>query len=247
MSKLSDEKITAYLDGALSPEEVLHIDEERALDHNLDQRIRQLDFNVATLGRNFDEMLGQAPHFTFELDEQKPVWRGAAMAASIIAMFGFGFAAATLTKPVSHENLSWVDAVAQYQMLYRTASLKDLNPTPEQRKKQLRPVAAKLGFDLSQAKISVNGLEYKNTNLLFFKDMPLAQIAYLDKQNRPVSFCIIKRKKNSVTDIKTRTLNKQMQVAEWSRGQYGFMVIGNVDKQEIIELAKQFKALSADL
>ena len=76
----------------------------------------------------------------------------------------------------------------------------------------------------------------KRTELLDFRGMPLAQVAYLSPSDGPVAFCIIANGKPDTP----LTLEKQgdWNVGFWNAGGVGYMVIGKIAPATLEALAK---------
>ena len=256
MTRWTDEHIIAYLDGKLDMEQgqALHCDRQH--DRELDAYIRSMEIDIDELAAAGDEMLAGAPEFNFEkktTSEKKttdmPMWRQTAMAASVLAVFGLGFLTAQFFPSKNPPPENWLQAVAEYQMLYSTKTLELLEKTDDQRSREVAEIGRKLDLILARSDVDVDGLAFKRAQLLNYKKKPLVQFAYLDTDGTPIAFCIIKKPKNGVKSdvvadipIKEKKMIANQNAAVWSMGNYGFVVIGKKDQKSINRIAETLKA-----
>lgn len=261
MKRWSDEQIVAYLDGKLDMAEGQALHRDRQQDAALDAYVRSMEIDVHELASAADEMLHNAPELPPLPSAHRAEsnlsavpgfagsgkWRTAAIAASLIAVFVAGFLTSNLLSPGDKPPQNWVQAVAEYQMLYTGQTLLLIKKSPDEAAREVADIGRKMGLILARSDVDLDGLELKRSQLLKFKNKPLVQFAYLDKSGVPISFCIIKKagKTDKVgskpSPIKGRKMLAGQNAAVWSMGNYGFVVIGKKDTASINKIAEQLK------
>lgn len=248
MTHWSDEHIIAYLDGKLDMETGQALHRDRQHDPELDSYIRSMEIDTAELTNAGGDDLSGAPAFSFE---QKPVgfsgWRQAAMAASVVAVFGLGFLTSKFLPADNPPPQTWLQAVAEYQMLYTADTLNLQEKTADQLGREVAEIGRKMQIILARSDLNVDGLQYKRGQLLSFKNKPLVQFAFIDDNNTPIAFCIIKRGEKPEQELTNKTLLAGLNAVTWSKGQYGFVVIGKSDPAKINQYAMQLQKRMASL
>lgn len=252
MVKWSDEQILAYLDGVLDLEEGRALYLDRQNDPQLDAYITSMEADTGAIGDTGRELLADPPQFAFERKggggvPAKANWiRYGAMAASLAVVFGAGY---LTSKFVSGENRSpskWVQAVAEYQTLYTGETLELVEKTDDQRAREVARIGRKIDLVLARTDLEVDGLQFKRSQLLTFKNQQLVQFAFVDKAGIPIAFCIIKRATKIDKPPADKRLVAGMNATVWAKGNYGFVVIGKAPGSEIKQYANvlQKKMLS---
>ena len=248
--KLNETEILAYLDGNLDERRARDIDAARKRDQELDSQIRAMEIDVPALKDSFDELLEDAPQY--KLTTVSPVladqpharafWRPAAMAAGIVLAFAAGFASSHLSFEKTAAKAGWLEAVAEYQSLYSQETLLLIEISEDSQQREIEKISQKLGLSIKPDQLNITGLELRQARLLKFKNKPLAQFAFLDSNNNPIAFCIIRRGPRPAYGIKPKQLKAGLNAAEWSMGEYGFVVVGRNTQSDITALARRFMA-----
>lgn len=224
--RVSDETLTAYLDGELSAEEQRQVEAALENDPALVDRLEALAIPVDKVRDAFDTLLPQAPPYRVPKPEaSRPAWMPRAAAAGLVAA---GILLGALWSPWQHQSLNsdWKMAVANYQVLYVPATLPGATPAPDKATAQLASLSDKLGRDLTEA-ASVDGLDYRRAQMLGLGGNPLVQIAYLSGDNDPVAICIT-RVDDPSYGPKAEML-AGLASAHWVEDGYGYLVIGGED------------------
>ena len=110
--------------------------------------------------------------------------------------------------------------------------------TPDQQQSGLDLVSGALGLQLDPAKIAVEGLRFKRAQLLEWNGAPLAQIVYLDAEDRPIAFCIRQASVGGPEGLTDASM-LGMAATTWQSGEYGFIVIGPAEQEKIRKAADQ--------
>lgn len=235
---ISDETLTAFLDGALSHADAKRVSDAIEFDPNLAARLEALSIPLDDLRPAFDTMLDDAPanlvpnppsHTQFGI-------LPTAIAASVVLAAGIAIGA-YVTKPAPSPG-GWHAYVAAYQALYVEDTLNIVEQTAAETQSQLTRVSASLGRELDSA-IQVPGLAYKRAQVLGFKGKPLVQLAYLSESGAPLALCIIRSEKSDA--IKSMKL-EGLEAASWSDGTFAYLLIGGKDPDQIEAAATHLQA-----
>jgi anti-sigma factor RsiW len=162
-------------------------------------------------------------------------------AAIVIALLAAGIASwATLRIASNDEREDWRAAVVEYMDLYTNDTLALDKPDPSVSAEKLRVISEKLGMPLTPADVAVQGLSFRMAQILSYDSAPLAEIAYVDAEDRPVIFCIIA---NGGGDAPIRSEKRgDLSLSSWSHAGRGYLVIGRLPEQQSAELARTFQA-----
>lgn len=242
MTQWSNEHIIAYLDGTLDLVRGRALHRDRQMDPELDAYIRSMEVEMTRIAQDAEQMLADPPAFTFKKpDTGGGFMRPMAIAASIATVFAGGFVSAWLLRGDGGPPTKWVEAVAEYQMLYSGDTLTLLEKTEDQRAREVAAIGRKLDIILAHSDLQVEGLTLQRSQYLTFKGQPLVQFAYLDANKNPVAFCIIKRKAKKDQPPTSRKVHGQPAII-WSKGNYGYVVIGKSPPATVKEAAEKLKA-----
>jgi anti-sigma factor RsiW len=241
---LSDEALVGYLDGALPPDRRAEIDALRAEDATLEARLQALDVDVGAIRAAFDAHLASAPVEVLRRrlapggtrpqpsSRWERPWLRLAAAVLIGAVLGYGGSRLFTGSPTS----DWHVAVAEYQALYTTDTLKPLAIDPTTLQRQVSLAAAALGKAVTVDMLHVEGLELKRAQVLAFKNNPLVQFAYLDPAGTPIAFCATLSAGANVP--RESTTIDGLATAFWSKGGISSMVIGGQGTAAIDNIAR---------
>lgn len=251
----TDIALTGLIDGALPPDERAALEARLKTDAALQARFEELAGAGPSVDA-FDLLLDDAPmeRLTAALDAAaaRPAndrgwgWIAAAAAAILLVVVGtgVGFGIARFAFPevqvVHGPPANWRVAVADYWGLYTEETLAAIPDDPERRDQELAEVGARMSIDLTADKIALPDMQIKRAQVLEFKGLPLAQIAFLSQDAGPVAFCIIA---NNKPDIPL-TLEEQegWPVAFWNRDGIGYLLIGKLPEPTLRTLAQDLEA-----
>jgi len=180
---------------------------------------------------NWRRRLPVASPFT-EIRIRQRGWMQLAAALLIGAVIGGGGVHLFRGSPAS----DWHMAVAEYQALYTTDTLKSLDSDPTVLRPQVTRAAAALGAHLAADVLQVPDLQLKRAQILSFDQRPLVQFAYLDRAGTPIAFCAT-RSDPATAPMQVTTMDG-LAVAFWSKGGFGYMVIGGRQTADIEAIAK---------
>ncbi|WP_299191063.1 hypothetical protein [uncultured Litoreibacter sp.] len=231
---ISDEDLTAYLDGEADDALSSRIEAALAMDASIAQRLEALSIDVGSLKGALDGLLPSAPRDLVPAraaaNTNRPWGIGATVAASLIVGVTAGYLYASKPAPEP----GWMAYVAAYQALYVNATLADAGGAQGT---ELAQLAGVLGRDLEGVDTAPN-LTFKRGQVLGFKGKALVQLAYLSSAGDPVALCIIKT--SGEAKPVTTTQLEGMQAASWSDGNHAYLLIGGDDAALVAENAAFF-------
>jgi len=225
----TDEQLTAFLDGELPADQTRAITDTLETDAQLSARLENLHVDFASIKAAFEGVLDEAPVIALPEPAAKGMnWRGIGnIAAAACLALVIGFAAGRQTAP--EPQTGWIAAVAEYQDLYTKETL-DLYGA-ENWAVEVAAVSKQLGLGITIADLEIEGLAYKQGQILTYNDKPLAQFMFQAANGTPIAICVIKSGKAD-SEMRIKTPNG-LNAVVWHKGGYGFVVIGDMDKAEI--------------
>ncbi|MEM9581995.1 MAG: hypothetical protein AAGA08_02675 [Pseudomonadota bacterium] len=231
---ITQEDLTAYLDGEASDALVTRIEAELGQNAELQARLAGLELDTAAMRVAAEPLLADAPQgLVPQPQASRQSKTGWAIAASLIIGLGAGYL--LFAKPAS-DKPDWMAYVAAYQALYVPETLARLDDTAQT---DFSYLSDQIGRDLSPA-AQANNLDFKRGQVLGFEDTALIQLAYADASGGPVALCIIRN--TSAPQGLTLTEMEGMQAASWSDGTHAYLLIGGQDADLIAQSAADFKA-----
>lgn len=254
---LSDEHLTAFLDGALSPEEAAAVERRIDTDPAVAERVEFLMRASLPFAEAYRPLLDEAPVARLEamLDEvsaASPARSGLAISrrgllAALAASVAFGmvfdrFALQSLRGIGAGEGEEraeageWRGLVAQYMALYDADTLVGVAPPPERQVAELGAVNERLALALTPQAVALEGADFKRAQVLSYDGRPLAQILYLDPESGPLAFCIVRKAGPVIAPDTEQRLG--MTVVHWSNGSHALMLIGHAPKDRMQALAR---------
>ena len=241
---ITDEELVAYLDGALDLERHREIEAALAHDELLAARIARLDIDTDSIRAAFGMIEDVAPvaqlrtRLEQDLSRVRRVRQWPRIAAALIVGVGLGLGMGL--GPAFLAAKDWRVAVADYQVLYTTATLASIGGDAANQRGEVATVTGKLQLPIAVDALQVAGLTFKRAQLLQFEGQPLAQFAYLDQAGTPFAFCVT-RTGNADSEIQTGKLHG-LSAASWNKNGYGFIVIGGTQDETVRRAAVVLQA-----
>ncbi len=181
-------------------------------------------------------------------DHASRSWWRPAMAACIAVTLMVGFAAGygtnevrkpQITAAVQTEAEIWRQAVADYQALYTRETLSTAQTDPTAQSAGLLRVSEALGLALPDAVSQVPGLDYKRAQILKFGEQPLAQLAYLYKDDIPIAFCIVRL--DDPDQAAKNEVRSGLNIVHWAKDGFSLMVVGDLPVDELDNFAREIE------
>lgn len=250
--QITDEVLTAYLDGALEASVSAQIDAALAHDDALAARLATLDVPMDQLRDLMAPAVWNAPALpadvlhspaAFVVPEpanapSKPLMRRLWVPAAVAASFAAGLFVAPMFAPAppSAGSPKWVEAVASYQALYVTATLDHATQAPDATAGVLTQASADFDVTLDPA-IDIDGLDFKRAQMLGWNGKPLLQIAYLDGDGTPMALCLTRV---GAEDRGPKTsVSHDLAGVSWVKNGVGYYLIGGQDIERVETLSQQ--------
>ncbi|MEL6476276.1 MAG: hypothetical protein AAFR17_03040 [Pseudomonadota bacterium] len=233
---IDDAALVRVLDGTASPAQARRVAEACAQDPALQAKRDAMSVDIGDIRAGMDAVLLQAPEMT--LPQAERTWRPIWQAAAAVLIFAVGLAAGRLLPGDGYgAEADWHQAVADYQVLYTTATL-TTSPLPRQmRDAGLSRTAAALGLDLTPERVATSDMTFQRAQILQIDGAPLAQLVYLDANSQPIAFCITRRDGPDTAPV-TRQFGRQT-ARIWQQGGYGFILIGPVAETSLIAATRE--------
>ena len=242
---IPEDKLLAYADGLLPPEEAAAVERDLADDAEaraLLDALRASDLPY----RDAVETLVEVPDLSAiraAIDAQntpsdapsQPAFftRYRAIAASVAVFFVVGLLAGqhlfAPEAPKPTQWAVWVDRIASYQALYSRATLSMRNPPADRIDRQMARVSKAIGANIAAPNLTALDADFKYARMYALDGLPLAQIAYLPRQGEPFSLCLMKTDKpdHAPRYSKAHGIN----VATWRRGGIAYVYVGDTPKE----------------
>ena len=230
---ITDDALTAYLDGEADATLVAQIDAALVEDTGLAARLEALSIDKALLQEAFAPDALAAPAYAPPQPAMQtaPRW---AFPAAIAASFVAGLLIMAALRPAP----TWVDTVASYQALYVTATLSGPTQTPDRAEAVLQQAEDLLGVDL-RAATAVAGLEFKRAQVLAIAGQPLIQMAYLDENGEPFAFCVTGS--GQAADVAGQMMSHGLATNAWVQDDVGYVLVGGSDLDAVTALSAGFQ------
>jgi len=232
---ISDEVLTAYLDGELSEAERADVDAALETNADVQGRLAALDLPLDAVRERLDAVLDMAPPPP-ELGAPvaAPAWlpKWAGLAAALVLGLGLGGWA---MRPAE---VDWVEVVANYQSLYVTETLAAPRLPEAEESAKIADLSNSLGIDLSPL-TELAPVMFRRAQMLGIEGEPLVQMAYL-AGDVPVAICVTPIDGADTGVELDRRFD--MEAASWVEGGYGYLVIGGDDRDLIRDVADQVRS-----
>ncbi|MEM6624710.1 MAG: twin-arginine translocation signal domain-containing protein [Pseudomonadota bacterium] len=248
-SPITDEDLTAYLDGEADSDRLAVLDAALRDDPETARRLRELSaVSVDDMRAALAPMLTTAPPFpdlapgavmsdaevtplrrSIRAEQQKTLdaWapsrrRVLQFAASVACVAaGAGGYAALQTPGVE----SWSDYAAAYHRLYSADTLAMVMTDEPQQLAQLVTISAALGTEIELAALQQAGMRFVRGQLLSFDDRPVAHLAFMAEDGAPVALCIYPVAGKARTP--TAEVRFGVPVLAWSSHAFEAVLLGN--------------------
>jgi anti-sigma factor RsiW len=253
--------LVAFIDGELDESARRAIEARLAAEADLRAHLALLHDGARPFAQAFQALLDEAPVERLKaaaaaLDArqspplpQRPKFRLDSLGiAAAIVLFCAGiatgrYATAMLAPPPAETTASvdghqedWRQAVAEYMALYTADTF---NIAPEGQERGLATIGAKIGLELTPARVALADLPLKAAQILSFNGAPLGELAYVDPATGPLLFCIIKNAGPDGAKIVQKL--EGFAVVSWARAGRGYMLIGRLPESKMAELADSLR------
>ncbi|MEJ6392117.1 anti-sigma factor [Gymnodinialimonas sp. 2305UL16-5] len=253
-----EEKLSAFLDGELSPDETRSVEAALEADPALQRRLEDLMAADTLAQREFAAELDEAVPFALAAAIQgapeapsKPanspepvVTRrssfgliAASLAGALAIGGGAGFLAGQNTTPeLASAGGGWLEDIADYHAIY-AEQVRHLVEVPAEEAAHIETwLSATLETEVRIPDLSGKGLQFEGARLLVAAGRPVAQLVYTDGDRAVVALCQIQSNAPN-TEFASRTINAFDMVTFGNDGS-NFVVVGDAGRPDLRAIAE---------
>lgn len=232
---ITDEELTAYIDGQADAALSARVNEARAGDTNIAARLDALAAPVDAIKAAYDlDELAPPPFPSKILDRAPGGIRRIVVPLALVASFAVGMLVMSALRPAP----TWVDTVASYHALYVTETLSGATQPSEISDAVLQSAQEALGVDLRPA-TTLPGLTFKRAQILAIDGQPLLQMAYLDADGLPFAFCVTLP---GVADQDyQQRMSHDLATSSWIEDGVGYLLVGGDSFDRMADLSAQLR------
>jgi anti-sigma factor RsiW len=256
------DKLSAYLDGALSPDDAREIEQLVESDPRVAAELADLSRVDLVVNGAFASMLAEPIPMTLArtIDrapsgvaatlqpanlQRAPVWRAIAAGLALVLIGGAGGAYLTRAALPAPQQvaMSWLDQVAEYHLVY-AAQKRHLVEVPASETEHLQKwLFETTGVAFTVPDLTASGLTFQGARLLVASGKPVAQLLYTDATDQVVALCFLAGGDASLgaghTTPVSRTA-KGVEMVWWKSDDASYVVVGpstGIDLKPIAEAA----------
>lgn len=256
-TSIGEEDIHAYVDGTLSDERRIQV--EQALERNPELAGRVSDyFSLNSLfHERYDRVLNEPVPKRLQPRTSRS-WREAAnwpqfagLAAALVIGVGIGVGAnmgkdtiarlssgTANTRTVSYETPdAFARQAAIAHVVYMPKVYRPADMGVDQEQEFVQMLANKLGTNVHPPLLTKSGFELMGGRILPGDDGPVAQFMYRDSKDERVTLCISHRKANTNTTAFKLYQDGSVNVFYWVDGDFGYAVSGGIDRSVLLQLS----------
>ncbi|WP_095590497.1 anti-sigma factor family protein [Actibacterium ureilyticum] len=248
------ERLSAYVDGALSPDQMTEVEALAARDPAVLAEIESLQALDLQLNDAFDQMLDlpgadalppalQPVAPTAANLNQAPSWgfgQIAAMLAMLLVGAGGGWFVAQNSAPPAQvaQARGWMAEVADYHRVYAT-QVRHLAEVPASEKEHIEAwLGQTTGVPFKVPDLSAAGYTFQGARLLVAAGKPVSQLLYTDAAGQVLAICAIAGGDPEGTGEFTPRDFGDVQMVNWKTGTASYVVVGTPD-MDLPVLARQ--------
>jgi anti-sigma factor RsiW len=249
-------KLSAYLDGELSPEDSAALDARLEADPALRAELDALKAANAAAEEDFAALLGQpvplaiaraveaapAPQAARAAPGPRPPrWRALAASLALIA-FGAagGYLAARIGQPAPR--VDWVADVAQYHAVYARQKV-HLVEVPATEAAHIRTwLTDQVGVPFQIPDLTAEGLTFQGARLLVAAGRPVGQLMYTDASGGVVALCFIASDLPPPAAPESRRADG-FDMVVWGKDGARFLLIGPEGYRDFPEIAAAARSI----
>lgn len=254
---VSTEKLSAFLDGELAPQDMLEV--ERALegDTKLQAELDALMHADDALKQHFDALLEapvplelakgieafDVPQVANSTISPKPRLWVTSLAAAIALAVGVtgGFFLGQGTDHAGGQTQvaarGWLDDIASYHRVY-AGQKRHLVEVPASEALHIQAwLSNTVGTEVAIPDLTSQGLTFEGARLLVAADKPVAQLMYTDADGAVVALCLT-RTQTPIAGLNTRQIG-DFDMVSWGAGTANFVLVGDHGREDLSEIAVQ--------
>ncbi|MGC3939637.1 anti-sigma factor family protein [Roseobacter sp. EG26] len=247
------ENLSAFLDGELSETDTRKIESALETDTRLQAELASLieadqlakeEFAALVdepLPRDLVKSIQNAPETPVANSPAAPTRRAnwlTAMAASVaLAIGGVGGFLTGSSQPEQQVAApGWLQDIADYHEVYADQKRHLVEVAASERDHIQVWLSTTLGTDVRVPDLSENGLEFQGARLLVAAGKPVAQLMYLDADQRVVALCQI-QSASPRDGFADQTIG-DFDLVSWGGETSNFVVVGDDDRGDLVDIAR---------
>lgn len=252
------DQLSAYLDGALTPDDATAIERLVATDPAVAAEFEALSRVDDAARSAFDSLLADPVPETLTVAvtrspttpvaanlPHRPLWQIIAAALALLLIGGAG--GAFVTRSTSSNQVAsaaaWLDQVADYHMVYASQK-RHLVEVPASETDHLQKwLAETTGVAFTVPDLTANGLTFQGGRLLVASGKPVAQLLYTNASGQVVALCFLAGGNAAMgtgTPALTTRNTDRVHMVWWNSKDASYVVVGptsGVDLQSVAETA----------
>lgn len=253
---ISTEKLSAFIDGELSPQDMFEVERALEEDADLQAQFRGLMQADEALKAHFSDLLTDP----VPLDLAKSIedFAPAAVAntpatptlrfglssltaaiALIIGLAGGYFLAKGTMQPTGGTQIAargWLDDIASYHRVY-AAQKRHLVEVPASDAAHIKTwLTASVGTQVRIPDLTARGLTFAGGRLLVAADKPVAQLIYTDQNGAVVALCAIQTS-TPIEGLNNRRIG-EFDMVSWGSGTANFVLVGDQGRADLSQIAQ---------
>lgn len=250
---IGSEQLSAYLDGALPPEDMQAVEDALEHDAALQDELEALMAGDAIAQDAFGAMLDEAvPQSLISAIENavpaqpanqpaRPTrFVGLAAAAVVGALVvgslaGYMLGAATPATQVASAR-GWLDDIADYHAVYAQQVRHLVEVGADEADHIETWLTNTVGVDVRIPDLQDSGLTFQGARLLVAAGKPVAQLIFTDSENRVVALCMI-QSPNPADDTSARRIGA-FDMVSWGAGNANIVVVGDEGRGDLEAIAQ---------
>lgn len=246
---ISDELLVALLDDALSADDAVYVQTALNLDAGLRARRDRLAEGQAPFAEAFASLLATSPSqigrerlAAVEIASQRigsPAegwFNRRSFAVALVATAVLGPLGIMLGRTMRPDMNNWREAVAQYHRLYSDKTLAGIGANELGQTTEIARVGQELGLNLSLDWLKGVDAQFRRAQILAVDSAPLAQIVLASPEGKALAYCI--RPLHEPATEPSLETRAGLSVAHWNIGGFGFLLVGHVDGDRVLDLAR---------
>ncbi|MEL7460726.1 MAG: anti-sigma factor [Pseudomonadota bacterium] len=258
---LSDEHLSAYLDGELSADQTREVDAMVAADPAVAAALERLMATDTAVKAAFDEMLTDPVPFELAAAIRSapdpevapaataaprgfPGWAAIAASVGFLAVGGLGgYTLGQNEAPqVVASTPGWLNEIAAYHGVYETQVRHLVEVRAEERDHIETWLGNTTGVEFAVPDLSASGLTFQGARLLVAGGAPVAQLVYTDAAGAVFALCLKTAKAPADKDFTAETVGG-FDMVSWRSGGADYVVVGPEGTADLTDIA-QTAALS---
>jgi anti-sigma factor RsiW len=251
---IDDTDLLAYVDGQLAPERRAEVEAAVASCPDLARQLSAMRASALPYAAAFGaqalppvpQELSQRISDLLRADSQRQQ-RGPSAWPKLAVAFAAGVLGCAIALNVLSPGMTafsptaqvepWIQAVADYQVLYSRATVTHVNEDPQLSASVISDLRNADGMKVVVPDLHTAGLSFKRVQRLSFHEQPVVQMVYLPEQGEPVALCVTR---DARPDEKPHAQQVgELSAVAWRQANLGYVLLGKGSSQALMDLGRQ--------